>query len=321
MSGRGKPRKDARRAKRLKRAADERSTPAISGAEEMVPENVTLTSLDDTGGASKGNKQFPPLVEEVFDIAKIVGTDSDGDHIFSMTVGEPEQPPLLRCADDDLAAHVPQQLKQKIWANKFINIALLLKGNTELTDMFSGGLLQIADDGKIEAKPRTLKEKVANIDKWSDAFLIFASIYLQQFPDKVQQLLKYMAVIRDAASKYPVVMWRTYEEQFRMRQSLHVSDWGKINPDLWMRTMTSPEPTRSSMPSCRDFNKGFCSFARCRFRHSCDLCGSYQHGMFRCTVGKSDSYNRNLPFRGSTQNKFIRGRGYRGRGFRGTWAR
>ena len=193
MSGRGKPRKDARRAKRLKQAANERANPAISGAEEMVPENVTLTSLDDIGGASKGNKQFPPLVEEVFDIAKIVGTESDGDHIFSMTVGEPEQPPLLRCADDNLAALVPQQLKQTISANKFINIALLLKGNTELADTFSGGLLQIADDGKIEAKPRTRKEKVANIDKYSDAFLIFASIYLQQFPDKVQQLLKYMA--------------------------------------------------------------------------------------------------------------------------------
>ena len=225
----------------------------------MVPENITLTSSDDTVGASKGNKQFPPLVEEVFDIAKIVGTESDGDHIFSMTVGEPEQPPLLRCADDDLAAHIPEQLKQKIWANKFIDIALLLKGNIELADRFSGGLLQIADDGKIEAKPLTLKEKVANIDKWSDAFLIFASIYLQQFPDKVQQLLKYMAVIRDAASEYPVVMWRTYEEQFPMRQSLHISDWGKINPDLWMRTMTSPDP------SCRDFNKGFCSFARWDF--------------------------------------------------------
>ena len=166
--------------------------------------------------------------------------------------------------------------------------------------MFSGALLQIADDGKIEAKPRTLKEKVANIDKWSDAFLIFASIYLQQFPDKVQQLLKYMAAIRDAASKYPVVMWHTYEEQFQMHQSLHISDWGKINPDLWMRTMTSPDPTRASMPSCRDFNKGFCLFARCRFRHSCNLCGSSQHGMFRCTVGKSDSYNHNMPFRGPT---------------------
>lgn len=192
MSGRGRPRKDARRAKRLRKAADERANSELSTAEDMIPESVTLTSLDDTSGSSKGNKQFPPLVEEVFDISKIVATESDGDHIFSMTVGEPEQPPLLRCADDDLAAHVPQQLKQKIWANKFINIALLLKGNTELADMFSGGLLQIADDGKIEAKPRTLKEKVPNIDRWSDAFLIFASIYLQQFPDKVQQLLKYM---------------------------------------------------------------------------------------------------------------------------------
>lgn len=72
---------------------------------------------------------------------------------YSLTIGEPEQPPLLRCADDDLAANVPQQVKQKIWANKYINIALLLNGNTELADMFSGGLLQVSDDGKIKANP------------------------------------------------------------------------------------------------------------------------------------------------------------------------
>ena len=325
MSSRGTPRPDARRVKRLRREAET--------AAEV--ERLNLRSLDDQsdqlGQPSTGNNAIMiPLVEEVFDISKIlpsfetsqdsetVETGSESTH-FNLSIGQPEQPSILKCADDDLSAHVPKQLKQKIWSNAYINIALLLKGNTELADMFSGGLLQVSSDGKIEARPRTSKEKVMNIDQWSDAFLIFASIYLQQFPNKTQQLLKYMSVIRDASRKYPVNAWRTYDEQIRMRQSLQTHDWGKLNADLWMRTMSTGPSTGIA---CREFNKGSCQFARCRYEHKCTLCGSFQHGMFRCTVGKSSYDNRPTPFRGFGANRFFRGsRGFRGfnnrRGFRG----
>ena len=325
MSGRGKPRADARRVKRLRREADS----ATESTGEV--EHLNLRSLDDQlGQPKKGNNAILlPLVEEVFDISKILAS-SDSSHAsgnvetdstsFDLTIGQPDQPFLLKCADDDLSAHVPKQLKQKIWSNAYINLALLLKGNTELADMFSGGLLQVSDDGKIEAKPRTSKEKIMNIDQWSDAFLIFMSIYLQQFPDKTQQLLKYMSVIRDAARKYPLLAWRNYDEQICMRQSLHNSDWGKLNADLWMRTMITGQST--TVTSCREFNNGFCKFARCRFEHVCNRCGSYQHGMSRCTVGRFSTDVRPTPFRGFGANRFNRGnRGFRGfsnrRGSRG----
>lgn len=119
----------------------------------MIPESVTLTSLDDTSGSSKGNKQFPPLVEEVFDISKIVATESDGDHIFSMTVGEPEQPPLLRCADDDLVAHVPQQLKQKIWANKYITSPFSSKVTLNWQTCFQGAFYKLQMMGRLRQNP------------------------------------------------------------------------------------------------------------------------------------------------------------------------
>ena len=90
-------------------------------------------------------------------------------------------------------------------------------------------------------------------------------IYLSCFPDKTQELLKYITALRDAAAKFPNYAWRQYDEQFRFRQALKVENWGKINADLWLRTM--PVSSTISLPSqfdvyqfssCREFNnKGF----------------------------------------------------------------
>ena len=63
MSGRGKPRADARRVKRLRREADS----AAESTGEV--EHLNLRSLDDQlGQPKKGNNAILlPLVEEIFD--------------------------------------------------------------------------------------------------------------------------------------------------------------------------------------------------------------------------------------------------------------
>ena len=126
-------------------------------------ERVVLPSV--TGGSTQGiivNR--PSLVKEVFDISKILSDpkalSSENDRLEDSEKEPDETTPFLsldfgkdpinmvRCADNGLSAHVPKQLKQKIWDNKYINIVLLLKSNAELADIFSGGLLHVAD-GKI----------------------------------------------------------------------------------------------------------------------------------------------------------------------------
>lgn len=339
MPGRGRPRADARKrkretvaneAKRAKTTTTEQPDRRQEARQEEPPavERITL-SLDDGPSAAQGNAFRPPMVEEIFNISTILNEPvvpketATSDTSFSLQFGDDEPPAMIKCAEDDLSAHVPHQLKQKIWENKYINIALLLKGNAELADIFSGGLLHVSADGKVEAKPRQTKEKVANIEQWTEAFLIFTSVYLVRFPDKAQELLKYIAVIRDAASKYPNLSWRLYDEQFRIRQAITVSEWGKINPDLWLRTMpaatsvaTTSVQSATQFGSCRGFNRGFCSFIRCRYRHVCDLCGSSSHGMIRCQVGKTQGGGQSdFTFRGFRPTRFSRfSRGFQGRG-------
>ena len=45
-----------------------------------------------------------------------------------------------------------------------INKALLLKGNAKLADIHSGGLLHVVN-GKTEARPRQLKEKIISTEQ------------------------------------------------------------------------------------------------------------------------------------------------------------
>ena len=58
-----------------------------------------------------------------------------------------------------------------------------------------------------------------SIEKWTDAFLIFSSIYLKAHPDKASELLHYAYTIRECAVHKGGTAWRTYDEQVRLRQA------------------------------------------------------------------------------------------------------
>ena len=97
-------------------------------------------------------------------------------------VGEP-----LRLGSEDMSCHVPSQICQKFWTQQYFNIHLLLKGTVELQRLCSGGLLPIINQGFLEARALEScsdlsKDKVPNIEKWTDAFLVYTSIYLEKYP-------------------------------------------------------------------------------------------------------------------------------------------
>ena len=132
--------------------------------------------------------------------------------------------PQIRLADDDVAAHVPLSLKQKIWQGEYINLALLLKGAVELSEHCSGTTLRLGAEGQIETVPKECKDKIVDIEKWSNAFLIFMSIYLTAHTEKTQELIHYMFNIRECAIKYGGLGWCDYDIQFRLRQATQTAN-------------------------------------------------------------------------------------------------
>ena len=73
------------------------------------------------------------------------------------------------------------KLQKKILNQQYINLAMLLKGSIELSELCSGGTLHINEKGCIESRP---KISIRSIDEWTDAFIIFSSVYLKKFPEK-----------------------------------------------------------------------------------------------------------------------------------------
>lgn len=275
------------------------TTPASQGKNKTPVPTQHTPSLVDFVDFEKVISDSEISLQNHINSQEVTLNADSANEILKFTGGEE----TLRLGGEDMSSHVPHQLCQKIWSHQYININLLLKGNVELQDFCSGGLLHITDRGQIETRPKTVKEKVASIEKWTDAFLIFTSIYLKKYPDKTQDLLQYMNIIREAASRSPPLSWRTYDEQFRLRQSTNPQPWGKLNSDLWLRVMTvsasavQHESLRVSKAHCLDFNNGFCPYNPCKFAHNCSNCGGSNHGRQACF--KLMTPNNPHPFRGN----------------------
>ena len=86
-------------------------------------------------------------------------------------------------------------------------------------------------------------------------------IYTKDHPQKTAELIQYMALIRAAAYRQGGFAWRSYDEQFRIRQAAFPVSWGSINHDLWLRCMSFKGPsTQQSLSSsqkqniCKTFN-------------------------------------------------------------------
>ena len=240
------------------------------------------------------------------------GSRSQADHAAGI---EP-----IRSLSDETYVHLPMSLREQIWKGEFINLSLLLKASVELSEICSPSTLCITPSGTIEARPKNISEANPSIERWTDAFLIYMSLLVTKKPVLSAQLIRYMAVIREAAQVRVDFTWRTYDIQFRLRQAANPRPWSEINYDLWMRCMivSSPAMGASSRPfvsaappalgKCRHFNNGFCSWPNCSYLHACEICGD-RHSKIGCPRqggNRSTSGSRGT-FRG--QSSFRRSRG------------
>ncbi|KAJ8316309.1 hypothetical protein KUTeg_006323 [Tegillarca granosa] len=238
---------------------------------------VPMNSGVNAGNTCYSTVTFSPNLVNSAQLATGAQVNLEPDHISS---ARPE-------FDDSLGDHVPQQIHPD---NESSPLVILKSGQIGLGHRSS-----------------TLK-KVSNIGQWTDAFMIFASIYLQKYQNvqMALDLLKYCSTIRWAASKVPGPAWRQYDEQFRLRRAKKPSkSWARLDLDLWLLFISAPtplnnpsqkfnlgtkEPAGKPKGICWDYNRNKCTRSVCKFKHICSKCHS-QHPQSECT-----------PFRGQ-QNR------------------
>ena len=147
---------------------------------------------------------------------------------------------------------------------------------------------------------------------------MFSSVFLSVHPEKTQDLLKYMHVVRMAAARFGGRGWLEYDRQFRMRQRSHPSrSLAVINSELWAMFVIAPgsphvgsggqgaggpysyagrqrfpnlsqgnfrQPFRSSGYRFA-FNRSGCSKPQCRYTHKCSTCQAIGHEAASCKAG------------------------------------
>ena len=123
-----------------------------------------------------------------------------------------------------LGATVSAKLKLKIWNNEFVELKSLLPNSNEEP------LSIMVKAGKIELQQVSSNKNPITIHQWTDAFLIFISIYLQKFPQEASNLLKYMYTIREINKLHGEQAWRNYDETFRKIRETSLLPWERVVP-------------------------------------------------------------------------------------------
>ena len=172
------------------------------------------------------------------------------------------------------------------------------------------------------------KPVIDTSQKWIDAFTAYMLVIVAVHPMRALELLKYEQTISKAVSKFKVLAWLIYDEQFRRRAAYDLSKpWDKIDLELWTVTFSglakphcsvcsSPyhqaEDCSNQDPSRKprhqalvwfDFDKpSGCQRRSCYFPHHCRRCGSGNHAQFNCSDPKQ-SASSNRPGNPSDRSK------------------
>ena len=84
---------------------------------------------------------------------------------------------------DPISSHIPLKLKEKAWKGDFIDFHLLLKSARELVNE-QGIECDLAVKGGSLAVVNKTSNPIRNIRAWSSAFMVYARVMLDKWPNK-----------------------------------------------------------------------------------------------------------------------------------------
>lgn len=211
---------------------------------------------------------------------------------------------------DQLSITVPQEVKEKILARKYVDMNVLLAKSFLDKPEDKGVTFMEDEQGRLVPKLVRKAKNDLSIDQWTSAFHVLMSVVLQQRPDMLQGMLAYAELIRGAARDNPGNAWSLYDQQFRSRlEADPTRPWGVIDNQLWLQlfckpvtvvqgkagpgdrkseTMTKEQGSRRGL--CKYFNKDRgCMREQCVFAHKCAVCQSGSHSRVACPKKPSEA--------------------------------
>ena len=179
--------------------------------------------------------------------------------------------------------HVPKSIADKIKRDEYITLSELI--NQDDQDIS----LNITNSGNVTVNKKAKQVKFATCEQWFSAFLIYASIYQEQFPEKACQLFQYMAIVQGLNKSFGIEAAVKYDEDYRkMRSRFPSMRWDKLQQEIYLlaasRSVHKSHKLRSQAQPfrkipycpqgfCRQFNQqGACTWDKCIYKHECYKC-------------------------------------------------
>ena len=134
-----------------------------------------------------------------------------------------------------LGAHIPKRIKEKIWANEYIDLSALLPTNVD-NDLwsvtFAPNTVTLQNQQNVP-KPKS----ILSFYEWNEAFRIYMAIYIQIFPEDAPHMLKYMSTIKNIYEMKGNESFRYYDETFRLLRKENSQPWQQEIDELYRKAM------------------------------------------------------------------------------------
>jgi len=263
------------------------SVPSAIPGIQFVPDPTVGDSAPVNGGSDIAETNLSPRntdrsVQQTVDSAVQQVTGS----LFPCEVVSPPSKNTFLSSAVPLTHRVPDKVKKQIWANEYVDFAILLNSNLTQSDEHYTFRVEKGEGGKpaLTLAPNPKRQTVQSIDQWVSAFQVFVAIYSEKVPHDTPALMKYGSVIRELATLG--ANWKFYDENFRSIRQTQGAPWDQIHAELWLRSHSfrdklSPQTGKSKQTGQR-IPKGFCwKFHRGVSCPGCSWCGN-NHPISKC---------------------------------------
>ena len=120
-------------------------------------------------------------------------------------------PQPLRSVCDSLGLHLPANVNAKIHKGEFVQLGSIIQHLGTAPPSMSFVLVQDGDKVILGQQPIKLPT-IDTTEKWTSAFLIYMSVYLENHATRAVEMLKYIDTVRSAARQFGGYGWWTYDE-------------------------------------------------------------------------------------------------------------
>ena len=289
-------------------------TPSTSGRADHAGLSPTVAStplLTRPSTAESPAEETPrptsaTVIEEVSE-----SDDDDVDAVLDGILGgELNTPvPIYNVVHGPLSAHLPQQVRTKIWRGEYVNLNMLLPehDNEDINDMSAQQRqrfnFEVSSMGKQtlslakSSQPRSIK----SIEQWTSAFAVYSAVLTEHSQQQAPGLFKHISDVTEMARRFGGLAWQRYDTTFRNEMKVNQLKFGNSHWNLRFRCLENTltrtrEPSVGPTPStpyinlktqykrgtCYQFKQhGHCSRSGCTFIHACAKCNGI-HPTLRC---------------------------------------